>query len=126
MSKKVGLCYLDPHRPNAERLVGLLGKVKDRVVYLDFDADIPVAYNQFSGARPEDFGRFTGDTVQTIGPLFGTEGFRRLEHFLRNGIYGLFTLGLNLAKLPVLFEQSGEGQLLRAQIIKGAPHEAVV
>jgi len=100
--------------------------VRDRVVFADFDAPVPVAYNPFKDAPPEDYGRLTGDFLQTIGPLFGTEGFRQLEYFLRNGVYALFALGLNLAKLLVLFSPSNEGDSLRASIVRTVQHEAVL
>jgi len=122
-----GILFLDPHRRTAESLVGSLGDVRDRVAYLDFDVEKkPIAYNPFEDALPEDFSRLAGDFLQTLTPLFDTEGRHQINHLLRNGLYALFVLGVNLAKLPVLYSSSSEGELLRAQVIKNVRHEMVL
>lgn len=121
-----GICFLDPHRRGAERLLGGLPGVRDRVVYLDFEDDLPIAYNPFVHARAEDFGGLAGDFVQTLTTLFDTEGRPQINHFLRNGLYALFVLGLNFGKLPELFSPSSEGESLRARVIQNVRHEAVL
>jgi len=124
---KPGILFADPHGQTAKLLTGALGPVEDRVVYLDFASKSPVvAFNAFAGvAVDDDLGDLAANFVQIFGSILGTEGFKRIEHFLYNGLYGLFAIGRNLATLEVLFSPSTEGAALRSQIIAAVRHEPV-
>jgi hypothetical protein len=121
-----GVLYIDPHRRSARRIIGALGPVEDRVIYLDPQAEQPILFNPFAGVSALDVGLVAADFLDVIGPLLGTEGLRRLEYVLLHGIAGLAVLGLPLAVLPELYADSPKGEVLRAAITHNALDEPLV
>ena len=121
-----GVGFLDPHRVTALSLPGFLaGTMPERVVLLDFDAALPVAYNPFAHADPEDYGRLATEFSESFTTLFDAEGYHRLSHFLRSALYALFVLGANLASIPTLFAKTSTGDDLRQRVIRNARNDAV-
>jgi len=121
-----GVGLIDPHRTTAFALLGALDDVPpERVLFLDFDAEIPVAYNPFSHSSPEDVGRLTTEFVHSMKHLFDAASFHRMAHFLGMGIYASFVLKSNLATLPILFARATLGEQLRRRVIAEAANASV-
>ena len=121
-----GVGLIDPHRTTAFDVLGALGDVDpDRVMFLDFDHHVPVAYNPFVHDDERDYGRLTTEFVHSLKHLFDAAGFHRMAHFLGNAIYASFVLKANLATLPMLFAKSPMSEQLRRRVIAGAKNMAV-
>jgi hypothetical protein len=121
-----GVGLIDPHRTTAFALLDALEDVAaDRVMFLDFDADVPVAFNAFDQPDEREYGRLATDYVHTVKQLFETDSHHRTMHILGNGVYALLSLRANLSSMPVLFSRSGEGECLRQRVIASVRNEAV-
>ncbi|HEY3439716.1 MAG TPA: hypothetical protein VGK29_03145 [Paludibaculum sp.] len=120
-----GVGLIDPHRTTAFDLLGMLGEAvsPERVVFLDFDAPTPVAYNPFAHDDEEEFGRLTNEYVNSFKHLLGAEGFHRMNHILGMSLYALFVLSANVATIPELLSPSGEG--LRRRVATLAKNDTV-
>lgn len=120
-----GVCIIDPHRTTAFEVLGALDGVDpERIIFLDFDAPTPVAYNPLRHDHPDEYGRLTTEYQHSFKHLFGTDSFHRTNHFLGNAIYACLVLpDANLATIPVLFTKAGEP--LRQRVIATVQNPAV-
>ena len=114
-----GFCLLDAHRTTAFEVLGVLDGIDPaRIIFLDFDASIPVAYNPFSHPHPEEYGRLTSEYLHSFKHLFGTDSFHRTNHLLGNAIYACLVLpDANLATIPIFFSKTPEAEQLRRRVI---------
>src|SRR5262249_50160185 len=121
-----GVGIFDAHRSTAFAVLGVLEKIApERIVFLDFDADIPVAYNPFANVDKDSIGRFSTEIGHSLKQLFDADKFYRMSHLLLQGVYGLCVLGANLSTLPDLFSRTARGEGLRRQVMAGAPNPDV-
>lgn len=121
-----GVCLLDPHRTTAFDLLTVLDGIDpERVVFLDFDAAKPVAFNPFDQADAGSHGRMASEYVHSLKTLFGTEGYHRMTHIFGMVIAALFALKENLASLPALLSKSPAGDQLRHRVIRQARNPEV-
>jgi len=125
--KDFGVGFFDPHRVSAKKIIGSLPEdLIERVVYLDFeDTEYTVAYNPFDEINPDNYGRLTLEAVNSLKHLFEAETFHRMNHILRMCVFSLFVLKKNLSSIPVLLSKSGEGNLLRKQVIASTLNDEV-
>lgn len=122
-----GFCLLDAHRTTAFEVLGALGGIDPaRIVFLDFDAGMPVAYNPVSHPHPEEYGRLTTEYLHSFKHLFSTDSFHRTNHLLGNAIYACLVLpDANLATIPMLFSKTPTGEQLRRRVIAAVQNPAV-
>uniref|UniRef100_Q023G1 Uncharacterized protein n=1 Tax=Solibacter usitatus (strain Ellin6076) TaxID=234267 RepID=Q023G1_SOLUE len=121
-----GVGVIDPHRSMARDLLGALDGIDpDRIVFLDFDATTPVAFNPFAHDDAEDYGRLTTEYVNSLTHLFDAERFHRMSHVLGMSIYALFVLKENLATLPALLAKTPAGESLRRRVSTTAKNDTV-
>lgn len=122
-----GFCLLDAHRTTAFEVVGALHGIDPAgIIFLDFDAGMPVAYNPVSHPYPEEYGRLTTEYLHSFKHLFGTDSFHRTNHLLGNAIYACLVLpDANLATIPLLFTKTPIGEQLRRRVIASVQNPAV-
>ncbi|MFC2085203.1 type IV secretory system conjugative DNA transfer family protein [Bacteroidota bacterium] len=105
-----GITLIDPHGDTIKRLLHLIPEKKvDSTIYLDFGNPdwIPI-WNPLKRIPNQDIGRTADNLVSSFKSVIKRNAWGdRLEHLLRNGIYGLLHLDdSSFYDLLVLFEQS--------------------
>lgn len=121
-----GVGVIDAHRTLVFDILQSLHDVDaSRLIWWDFDASLPLAYNAFANHDPSEYGRLATEYVHAFKRLFDTDAQYRTMHLLGNIVYALLVLGENLARIPALVARTAEGEALRSRVIRGSPNDAV-
>ena len=117
-----GIGLLDGHRSVVFDALGVLQHVaEDRIIFLDFDAPLPVCFNPFRDAPVPEYGRLAADLASGVARLFGMDGMFRTQYVLLRVFYSLFVLGKNFGFMPTLLSDSSAGKAARTRAIDGSP-----
>ncbi len=126
-----GVAVLDPHGDLVERLLCLIPERHlDRTIYFNpGDPDWIPIWNPFERIPGQDIGRMADDLVLAIKSFVSSGGWGdRLEHLLRNMIFGLIHLPhstfLDLSNL--LRPNTEESKRLAAEIVKHLDNESAI
>ena len=124
-----GVAVLDPHGDLIERLLGLIPEHQvERTIYLNpGDPEWAPLWNPLDRVPGQDIGRMADDLVRAIKSFVSSGGWGdRLEHLLRNMIFGLIHLPhstfLDLSNL--LRTKSEESHRLSKEILKYLDNES--
>lgn len=105
-----GVAVIDPHGDTIKRLLKLIPENKvDSTIYIDFgNRDWIPIWNPLKKIPNQDIGRTADNLVGSFKNIIkGNAWGDRLEHLLRNGIFGLLHLdNSTFYDLLILFEQS--------------------
>ena len=122
-----GIAVIDPHGDTIKRLLQLIPENKaDSTIYIDFGNPewIPI-WNPLKKIPYQDIGRTADNLVGSFKSMIkGNAWGDRLEHLLRNGIFGLLHLDKStFYDLLILFEQTqkkSEEKIYLTKMILGA------
>lgn len=107
-----GVAVIDPHGDTIKRLLKLIPENKvDSTIYIDFgNSDWIPIWNPLQRIHGQDNGRTADNLVSSFKSIIkGNTWGDRLEHLLRNGIYGLLHLdNSTFYDLLILFEQNSK------------------
>jgi hypothetical protein len=117
-----GVAVIDPHGDTIKRLLHLIPKSKvNATIYIDFGNQdwIPI-WNPLKRIPNQDIGRTANNLVGSFKSIIkGNAWGDRLEHLLRNGIFGLLHLDdSTFYDLLILFEQTQKKSEEKAYLTK--------
>ena len=122
ISQGFGVLFIDFHGQTAQELLDHIQEpFIERCINLDIsDENYALCMNPCDIDNEEDWGKLTGDYLESLKGIFLSGWGPRMEHILGKVIYGLIVTKRNLSYIPVILSETPEGEMIRAEIINKA------